>query len=129
MDVGYELTLEQCLQAILIASANEASYAVAEHVSGTTDWSVFADIMNERAKELGCVDSHFANPNGLPDENHYTSSYDLARIGMAFSKTTCSVRFPPRPVWNWSPRINSPSMSSKTPKTSFLQEKPMLTNT
>lgn len=84
MDVGYELTLEQCLQAILIASANEASYAVAEHISGTTDWSVFADIMNERAKELGCVDSHFANPNGLPDENHYTSSYDLARIGMAF---------------------------------------------
>lgn len=98
MDVGYELTLEQCLQAILIASANEASYAVAEHVSGTTDWSVFADIMNERAKELGCVDSHFANPNGLPDENHYTSSYDLARIGMAFFKNDllCKISSTPR---------------------------------
>lgn len=84
MDVGYELTLEQCLQAILIASANEASFAVAEHITGTSDWSEFADIMNERAGELGCVDSHFVNPNGLPDEEHYTSAYDLARIGRAF---------------------------------------------
>ncbi len=82
MDVGDTLTMEQCLEAILIRSANEVSYAVAEHIGET--WDGFADIMNERAKELGCVDSHFANPNGLPDENHYTSAYDLAMIGRAF---------------------------------------------
>jgi len=82
MDVGDTLTMEQCLNAILIRSANEVSYAVAEHIGGT--WDGFAEIMNERAKELGCVDSNFVNPNGLPDENHYTSAYDLARIGRAF---------------------------------------------
>ena len=98
MDEGYELTLEQCLQAILIASANEASFAVAEHITGTSDWSAFADIMNERARELGCVDSHFVNPNGLPDENHYTSAYDLSRIGMAFfaNDLLCKISSSPR---------------------------------
>ena len=83
MDVGQAITMEQCLAAILIRSANEVSFAVAEHISGS-HWSAFADIMNERAEELGCQDSHFVNPNGLPDENHYTSAYDLAMIGRAF---------------------------------------------
>ncbi len=82
MNEGDTLTMEQCLQAILIRSANEVSYAVAEHIGGT--WAGFADMMNARAEELGCVDSHFVNPNGLPDENHYTSAYDLAMIGRAF---------------------------------------------
>lgn len=84
MDVGQTLTMEQCLNAILIRSANEVSFAVAEHMTGTTDWSVFADLMNKRASELGCLNTHFTNPNGLPDENHYTTAYDLAMIGRAF---------------------------------------------
>lgn len=84
MDVGQELTLEQSLQAVLICSANEVCYALAEHITHTTDWLVFAEIMNERAEELGCLNSHFVNPNGLPDENHYTTAYDLAMIGRAF---------------------------------------------
>lgn len=83
IDPGEQLTMEECLNAILIRSANEVSFAVAEHISGTT-WQDFAPIMNERAKELGCVDSNFVNPNGLPNENHYTSAYDLAMIGRAF---------------------------------------------
>lgn len=82
IDVGEELTMEQSLNAILIASANEVAFGVAEHIAGT--WQDFAPIMNQRAKELGCVDSNFVNPNGLPDDNHYTSSYDLAMIGRAF---------------------------------------------
>ena len=84
MDVGQALTMEQCLNAILIRSANEVAFAVAEHISGTSDWSVFADTMNQRAAQLGALDTHFANPNGLPDENHYTTAYDLAMIGRAF---------------------------------------------
>lgn len=83
IDPGEQLTMEECLNAILIRSANEVSFAVAEHISGTT-WQDFAPVMNERAKELGCVDSNFVNPNGLPNENHYTSAYDLAMIGKAF---------------------------------------------
>ncbi len=82
MNEGDTLTMEQCLQAILIRSANEVSYAVAEHIGGS--WDGFAQMMNDRAEELGCVDSNFVNPNGLPDENHYTSAYDLAMIGRAF---------------------------------------------
>lgn len=82
MNEGDTLTMEECLNAILIRSANEVSYAVAEHIGGT--WDNFSDMMNERARELGCVDSNFVNPNGLPDEDHYTSAYDLAMIGRAF---------------------------------------------
>ncbi len=83
LDEGESITVEQCLNAVLIASANEAAFGLAEHVSGT-DWEDFAVMMNERARELGCVDSHFVNPNGLPDEDHYTSAHDLAMIGRGF---------------------------------------------
>ena len=98
MDVGQELTMEQCLNAILIRSANEVCYAVAEHITGTTDWQVFSDIMNERAGELGCLNTHFINPNGLPDENHYTTAYDLAMIGKAFfaNEMLCKITLSPR---------------------------------
>lgn len=84
MDVGQALTVEQCLNAILIRSANEVAFALAEHITGTSDWSVFSEIMNRRAAELGALNSNFVNPNGLPDENHYTTAYDLAMIGRAF---------------------------------------------
>ena len=82
MNVGDTLTMEECLNAILIRSANEVSLAVAEHISGSSE--AFAEMMNKRAKELGCVDSSFVNPNGRPNENHYTSANDLAMIGRAF---------------------------------------------
>lgn len=97
MDVGQQLTMEDCLNAILIRSANEVSFAVAEHITGTS-WQDFAEIMNRRAQELGCVDSHFVNPNGLPDDNHYTSAYDLATIGRAFfdNEALCRMSLTPR---------------------------------
>lgn len=95
MDEGDTLSMDQCLQAILIRSANEVSYAVAEHIGGT--WEGFAEMMNARARELGCVDSNFVNPNGLPDENHYTSAYDLAMIGRAFfsNEMLCQITLMP----------------------------------
>lgn len=83
MDSGEQLPMEDCLKAILIRSANEVSFAVAEHIAGDT-WENFAPIMNERAKELGCLNSNFVNPNGLPNEAHVTTAYDLAMIGRAF---------------------------------------------
>ena len=84
MDAGESMTLEDCLYGILVLSANEVSNAVAEYVSG--DISSFVDLMNERAKELGCVDTHFNNAHGYTDENHYTSAYDLALMGREFFK-------------------------------------------
>lgn len=86
-DVGEEMTMEQCLYAVMLASANECAYAVAEHVAG--DIHSFVDMMNERCASLGCKNTHFNNCNGLPDEQHYTSVYDMALIAReAFSNET-----------------------------------------
>ena len=78
-DIGEQLTMKDCLYAVMLESANECAYAVAEHVGGG-DYSRFIDLMNAKAKELGCKNTHFSNCNGLPDEQHYTSCYDMALI-------------------------------------------------
>lgn len=82
MDAGEYLTLEECLYGIMVASANEVANAVAEHVAGSLDG--FAEMMNKRAAELGCQNTHFANANGLHAQDHYTSAYDLALIARAY---------------------------------------------
>ena len=78
IDEGEQLTVEQCLYGLMLGSANEVAYALAEHVAGSLE--AFVDMMNERAEALGCTNTHFVNANGLPDEDHYTSPYDLALI-------------------------------------------------
>lgn len=80
-DYGEQMTLEQCLYGVMLESANECAFAVAEHVGGTME--NFVDMMNAKAKELGCVNTNFANPHGLQDENHYTCAYDMALIAKA----------------------------------------------
>ena len=80
-DYGEQMTMEQCLYAVMLNSANECAYAVAEHVGGTVEH--FVDMMNEKAAELGCTNTHFANPHGLFDENHYTTAHDMALIAKA----------------------------------------------
>ena len=75
---GETLTLEQVLRAIILRSANEASNGAAEYVDGSVE--AFAKHMTERAKELGCKNTNFVNANGLHEENHYTTAYDLALI-------------------------------------------------
>lgn len=77
-DVGEQMTLEETLYAVLLGSANECAYATAEHVGKNYD--NFVKMMNKRAKEIGCKDSNFCNPHGLPNENHVTSAYDMAMI-------------------------------------------------
>ena len=81
-NLGEKLTMEQCLYAVMLESANECAYAVAEHVGQKLggDYRTFIDRMNKRAKELGCTDTHFNNCNGLPDEDHWVSAYDMALI-------------------------------------------------
>ncbi len=82
IDAGEILPMEECLYGILVVSANEVANAVAEHVGGSMEG--FAEMMNQKAAELGCLDSHFVNANGLHDENHYTSAYDLSIIARSF---------------------------------------------
>ncbi|MCR5792971.1 MAG: D-alanyl-D-alanine carboxypeptidase [Lachnospiraceae bacterium] len=78
---GEQLTMEQCLYAIMLASANECSSAVAEHIGGSVD--EFANMMNKKAISLGCTNSHFVNANGLHNDSHYTTARDMALISRA----------------------------------------------
>lgn len=78
---GDKLSVKDCLYALLLKSANESANALAEHVAGSRE--AFADMMNARAKELGCQNTHFANPSGLNNPEHYTSPYDMALIAKA----------------------------------------------
>ena len=76
---GEQLTVEQLLNVLLIPSANDAAFALAEHIAGSVD--EFSTMMNNKAKELGCLNTHFVNPNGIHNNDHYSTAYDLALIG------------------------------------------------
>ncbi|MCI4678115.1 serine hydrolase [Rhodoblastus acidophilus] len=78
---GSLVTLDNALKMLMVKSANDVAVTVAEGVSGSVE--AFADEMNQTAAKLGMRDSHFANPNGLPDPNHYTSPRDMAILGRA----------------------------------------------
>lgn len=82
--VGEILSMEECWYGMMLESANEVCLAVAEHISGSVEG--FVELMNQKAAELGCTNTHFTNPNGLPDENHYTTAHDMALIAQAAYK-------------------------------------------
>ncbi len=78
LSLGEKLTLEQMLYGLMLASGNDAAVAIAEHIGGTVD--NFCKKMTERAAELGCKDTVFMTPHGLPNKIHHTTAYDLALI-------------------------------------------------
>lgn len=80
-DTDEEFTIEQALMSVMLQSANEMTLAVAELTSGST--KKFVEKMNLKARQLGCTNTHFNNPNGLPDETHYTTASDMAKIARA----------------------------------------------
>ncbi len=75
---GDQMTLNQALHLLLINSANDVAVMVAEGVGGSLEG--FMEMMNQEARELGATNSHFSNPHGLPDDNHYTTVYDMYLI-------------------------------------------------
>lgn len=79
IQVGDVLTVSQLLRCMMIPSGNDAALALADFVGGG-DVQKFVDMMNEKAAELGCTDTHFTNPHGLHDDEHYTTARDLAVI-------------------------------------------------
>ena len=81
MTAGDVMTVRQCLYALLLKSANEVGNALAEHVAGSN--AKFAEMMNAKAAALGCTNTHFTNPHGLNDSNHYTTPHDMALIARA----------------------------------------------
>jgi D-alanyl-D-alanine carboxypeptidase (penicillin-binding protein 5/6) len=97
LKAGEQMTLENILYCMMVVSANEACDVVAEHIAGSIP--AFVEMMNARAAELGCTGTHFANPHGLHDENHYTTAHDLALITEAalksetFKQITSTVKY------------------------------------
>ncbi len=86
---GDKFSVKDCMYALLLKSANEVANGLAEHVAGSV--SGFADLMNQKAASLGCTNTHFVNPNGLNDSNHYTTARDMALIAKAaFENQTLS---------------------------------------
>jgi len=81
IEVGKKVKLDDLLHGVIIQSGNDASVALAEYISGAED--VFADLMNQHAKRLGMDNTHFVNSTGLPDEDHYTTASDLAKLARA----------------------------------------------
>ncbi|WP_100398465.1 D-alanyl-D-alanine carboxypeptidase family protein [Bacillus sp. FJAT-44742] len=84
LEPGEEMTVRDMLKGIAVASGNDASVAMAEHIGGSEE--KFVEMMNKRAEELGLENTHFTNTNGLPVENHYTSAKDLALMARELLK-------------------------------------------
>ena len=78
LQVGEELTVRDLLYALMIPSANDAAYVLAEHLAGSVE--NFSVMMNDKAREIGCKTTHFVNPNGIHDDSHYSTAYDLYLI-------------------------------------------------
>ena len=90
LKAGEELTLEELLYGLLLSSGNDAAVAVAEHIAGSQE--KFAELMNEKAAELGMTGSSFVTPNGLDAEGHYSTARDMARLACAAVENETLVR-------------------------------------
>ena len=75
---GEIMSLEELLYGLMLCSGNDAAVAIAEHVGGNIEQ--FVQMMNQKAQEIGALDTHFDNPNGLPSDSHYSTAYDMALI-------------------------------------------------
>lgn len=135
---GEEMSMKDCLYGLMLASGNDCAMAIAEHVGGSIEG--FADMMNEKAAALGCTSSHFVNPSGLFDENHYTTARDMSLIAKAAFKNSTFIelirtftysmgatnKHDKRKFSNWNLLID-PESSAYTPdviggKTGYLDE-------
>lgn len=91
LEPGEEMTVEEMMKGIAMASGNDASVAMAEKIGGSE--KAFVQMMNDKAAELGMKDTHFVNCNGLPAENHYTSAHDIALMSQALLKYPSVTKF------------------------------------
>lgn len=119
LDVGEKVTIGDLMYATMVKSANECAYAIAEYVGGDID--NFSKMMNDKAAELGCEDTHFVTPNGLHDDDHYTTAYDMALITkkaieyeqfrelagtLSYTVPETNLADETRPLWNGNKMIN-----------------------
>ena len=86
LKTGDKITLDDLIKGLLVHSGNDAAVAIAEYIAG--DIENFSDLMNEKAEEIGAVDTHFITPHGLDEDNHYSTAYDLMLIGKEILKNS-----------------------------------------
>lgn len=95
------ISVQDLLNVFLIHSANEAGYILAEHISGSIE--NFSNLMNEKAKEIGCTNTHFTNPSGIHNENHYSTAYDMSLIAQYCMKNETFRKIVSTPYITFSP--------------------------
>ena len=123
---GEVYSVEELLNITLIASANDAAFVLAEYIANLDNEnyvfstnssnkeafdnsiSKFADMMNEKAKEIGCTNTHFVNPNGIHNENHYSTAYDLALMGKYAYENNTIKSIVSKPSYNLPKNTNHP---------------------
>lgn len=91
LQVGEKLSVEDMFKGIIIGSGNDAAIAMAEHISGSVD--KFVEKMNNKALQLRLSNTHFMNPHGLPDNNHYSSAFDIAKMSMELIKRQDVIKY------------------------------------
>ena len=111
LKAGEKTTVENLLACLLLPSANESAYTLARHVAG--DYQAFVDMMNSRAAELGCTGTHFVNPCGLHDDNHYTTAHDMALILSEAEKNADFVRISGSATWDLPETSMNPARTLK----------------
>lgn len=111
LKAGEQITVKDALYATMLASANEAAWGLAEHTSGDLD--TFCELMNRRAKDIGCISTNFVNANGLHNDNHYTCAYDMALIAKEALKNPDFVQIASTRYYEIEP-------TSYTPETRYL---------
>lgn len=121
MNVGNKMTLEECLYGIMVVSANEVANAVGEYIGG--DPVSFVNLMNKRAKELGCVNTHFNNAHGYSDPEHYTCAHDLAMIGRAYFNNELLAKISRTREYHWYPTEYQPDDIYLTSSNYFIRGK------
>ncbi|MEF9840586.1 MAG: serine hydrolase, partial [Lachnospiraceae bacterium] len=110
LQAGDQLTLEDLLNGLLLYSGNDTAVAIAEHIGGSVEG--FVDIMNSEAKQLGATNSHFVNPHGLHDVDHYTTAYDLYLIFNECLKNESFIKIISEP--SYSVNITNPASGVRT---------------
>ena len=121
-----KITIDQLMHVLLIPSANDAANVLAFHIAGSIE--DFADMMNKKAKEIGCENTHFTNPSGIHDDNHYSTAYDMALIGNYASKFDTIMEIAKNTTYSLSPLPTSVARTFKatntliTPKNQYFYE-------
>ena len=118
MKLGEKFSIHQLLYAMMVPSGNDAALMLADHIGGG-DINKFVDMMNQKAKALGCTGTHFVNPNGLHDPNHYTTAHDLSLIAKYALTLNYFIEITNTTVYNLTP-LNMPSTTRQLTTTNYM---------